>query len=177
MTAPFAFVSAFTDDPFRGNPAAIIVLDSKLPLETLQNVASTFNQPMAVFVTPSSVQSDDPTILSHDIRFITIKGTDSAICGHGSLAAAKWLFDLPQNSAIEVIHFYTHFGPIFKARKDPRGFVVIQLPAASLIDVPVEERDGIVVHVNEAFGRNTAIKAMKKGIEPFQKCRSSISQH
>ena len=177
MTAPFAFVSAFTDDPFRGNPAAVIILDSKLLLETLQKVASTFNQPMAVFVTPSSVHSDDPAILNHDIRFLTISGTDSAICGHGSLAAAKWLFDLPQNASIRVIHFFTHSGAIFKAKKDPRGFVEIQLPAAALADIPPEEQERISVHVNEAFGRDTVIKAMKRGIEPFQKCRRRIYQH
>lgn len=76
-------VDAFTDVPFRGNPAAVAVLDRFPTDRHLQEVAAELNLSETAFVVP---RSDG----DHDLRWFT-PAVEVDLCGHATLAAAHVL--------------------------------------------------------------------------------------
>ena len=66
---PFAIANAFTQEAFGGNPATIVFLN---PSDTLtQDERFSFvkgiNQPMVVFLTPTSTADNKPGVVSFDV--------------------------------------------------------------------------------------------------------------
>ena len=170
-SAPFTFANAFTSDVFGGNPAATVFLDtSKEPLEVLQGISKNFNQPMTTFVTPLSRQLRlGETVVAADVRFVTVTGVEVPICGHGSLAAAKALLGLPREASLEIkeIRFNTIKGVVITIKVLPTGFLEMELPAAVLEPLPVDEHQRIVDIMNEAFGRELKINNVVRGAGNF----------
>jgi len=76
------WVDAFTDQPFGGNPVAIIINADCLSDEQKQDIAKELNVSETVFVSKS--QSAD-----FKVQFFTPK-QESALCGHGTIGAF-WL--------------------------------------------------------------------------------------
>ena len=85
MPLEFHQVDAFTDQPFRGNPAAVYRLDSWPADELLQRIATEHNLSETAFV----VQEGD----TWRIRWFTPR-TEVPLCGHATLAAAHILFEV-----------------------------------------------------------------------------------
>jgi len=78
MTLTCYIVDAFSTQPFHGNPAAVIPLESWLPDNLLQSMAFEHNlAETAYFV---------PTPDGYDIRWFTPK-TEVDLCGHATLAS------------------------------------------------------------------------------------------
>ena len=81
-------VDAFTDTPFRGNPAAVVILENWLDDNVLQAIAAENNLSETAFVIPS------PDVAK--LRWFT-PNTEVDLCGHATLATAHVLFrDFPQ---------------------------------------------------------------------------------
>ncbi|WP_338809679.1 PhzF family phenazine biosynthesis protein [Neisseria leonii] len=81
---PIYIVDAFSDVPFRGNPAAVVLLDAWLPEGVMQQIAAENNLAETAFV----VQKGDARF---DIRwFSPLLEVD--FCGHATLAASWVLF-------------------------------------------------------------------------------------
>jgi PhzF family phenazine biosynthesis protein len=79
MKIPIYMVDAFTDQVFRGNPAAVCVLESWLPDDVLQHVAFENNHSETAFV----VGQKSP----YELRWFTpVMEVD--LCGHATLATA-----------------------------------------------------------------------------------------
>lgn len=78
-------VDSFTDTPFAGNPAAVVLLDSPADAAWMQAVAAEFNQAETAFVVTGGA-ADEPKPL----RWFTPK-VEVALCGHATLAAAHIL--------------------------------------------------------------------------------------
>lgn len=76
-------VDAFTDVLFRGNPAAVCILESWLPDATMQAIAAENNLAETAFAVPSPE--------GYGIRWFTPE-TEVALCGHATLATAHVLF-------------------------------------------------------------------------------------
>ena len=47
-------IDAFSNRPFRGNPAAVVLMNADLPEELCQSLAAEFNQPETAYVEPLS---------------------------------------------------------------------------------------------------------------------------
>lgn len=77
-------VDAFTDAPFRGNPAAICYVDEWLPDADMQSIASEMNLSETSFVVPCET--------GYAIRWFT-PTVEVNLCGHATLAAAHVLFN------------------------------------------------------------------------------------
>lgn len=73
------WVDAFTDQPFSGNPAAVIVNSDNLSDEQKQTMAREINLSETVFISKSSVAD-------FKVQFFTPK-QETALCGHGTVAA------------------------------------------------------------------------------------------
>ena len=70
-------VDAFTDTPFKGNPAAVCVLDRAVDKTWMQSVAAEMNLSETAFVLK---QEDD-----FNLRWFT-PTTEVPLCGHATLA-------------------------------------------------------------------------------------------
>ena len=170
---PFALVSAFTSKPFGGNPAAVAFVDVSLPLEYLGGLAANLNQPVLSCVSPTPLPSDDKKIVVHRIRFFVSNGKELPICGHGTVAAARVLFEQPAviTTGAHTIHFKNTNGDIFKAVKLEDGFIEIDLPSADPTVLSDDEKTKLKASVDKAFGRNVVVHNIKTGGELYEPCR------
>ncbi|OEL34795.1 putative isomerase BH0283 [Dichanthelium oligosanthes] len=115
----YAVVDAFTDEPFRGNSAAVCLLDEDgtsdgaEPLDErwMQAVAAEFNTPITAFLVRSGssgagAAGGDAAVVTAQFRirwFTPVR--ESELCGHGTLAAAHYLIasGLVECDAIEFV--------------------------------------------------------------------------
>jgi len=174
-SVPFSIAVAFSDDPFGGNPAVVVFLDTSLPLEELGKIARNFNQPILVVVSPISLTPETEGVERRSIRFFTPNGDlEPPICGHGTLAAAKVVFDLPDVIAARknVIHFETAFGKRLEATRMDDGWIEIEIPSTTPGDIDDEEKNKLKRYVDKAFGRDVKIKDIKTGGSVYEHCKS-----
>jgi len=119
-TLHFYQVDAFTDQPFRGNPAVVCLTDQPLHRRTLQAIAAEMNLSETAFVHPL----DDRTwreARTFSLRWFT-PTTEVRLCGHGTLATAAVLFDAVEVET-EEIRFETRSGSLM-AQMTERGFAL-----------------------------------------------------
>jgi len=84
MKLPYYEVSAFTTNPFGGNPAGVCPLDAWLPDAALQGIAANNNLAETAFIVP---RGND-----FELRWFT-PTVEVDLCGHATLAAAFVLFN------------------------------------------------------------------------------------
>jgi PhzF family phenazine biosynthesis protein len=118
---PLFIVDAFTSKPFRGNPAAVCLLEKSLPDESLQLIAREMNLSETAFPLPRTGPAE------YSLRWFT-PTTEVPLCGHATLASAKVLFDEVKIKA-DVIRFQTMTGELL-ARRGKHGIA---------LDFPKEE--------------------------------------
>eukprot|EP00268_Persea_americana_P021486 TRINITY_DN2143_c0_g2_i3.p1 TRINITY_DN2143_c0_g2~~TRINITY_DN2143_c0_g2_i3.p1 ORF type:complete len:303 (+),score=64.63 TRINITY_DN2143_c0_g2_i3:206-1114(+) len=116
----YSLVDAFTDTPFKGNPAAVCMLEEERGEEWMQSVAREFNAPASAFLKPIPPPSlegnqEDPVPKYHLRWFTPI--AEIQPCGHGTLAASHFLFTsgLVRTDRIE---FHTKAGLLTAKRVD-----------------------------------------------------------
>ncbi|MCU0335992.1 MAG: PhzF family phenazine biosynthesis protein [Chitinophagaceae bacterium] len=85
MTLPIYQVDAFTNEVFKGNPAAVVPLRSWLPVETMQQLAMENNLAETVFFVP--LPPDNDAGAHFHIRWFT-PTLEIDLCGHATVAAA-----------------------------------------------------------------------------------------
>lgn len=83
-------VDAFTNRPFKGNPAAVCVLDTPLDDKTYLNIAEEMNLSETAFVFPEKGNNLNNSKSLH-LRWFTPK-TEVPMCGHATLATSWILF-------------------------------------------------------------------------------------
>ena len=111
-------INTFTEEPFRGNPAAVCFLTEEKETKWMQLVAKEINLPTTAFIHFTNHQ--------WQLRWFTTT-TEIPICGHGTLASASFLWEKGLISKDEVISFQTISG-VLKARFVD-GWVQLQFPA------------------------------------------------
>jgi len=86
---PIYQVDAFTNETFKGNPAAVCVLRSKLNEKLMQHIASEITSPKLHLCFLSKICPSKKTVFS--LRWFTPK-VEVSLCGHATLATAAVLF-------------------------------------------------------------------------------------
>lgn len=86
MKLDLFWVDAFSRRPFGGNPAAVLLLESWLPDELMQAIATENGLPMTAFSVRTAAQR-------WHIRWFS-PSTEVALCGHATLATAFVLLEL-----------------------------------------------------------------------------------
>jgi PhzF family phenazine biosynthesis protein len=115
---------AFTDELFRGNPAAVVPLTQWLPDKLMQNIAMENNLSETAFFIPGDG--------CFHMRWFT-PTTEVSLCGHATLAAAHILFNHLDFSE-ETIRFQTKSGLLTVSRHE--NLLFLDFPAAHLISIP-----------------------------------------
>ena len=139
-TIPQFIVDAFTDTVFKGNPAAVCLLDKWLSDDTLQNIAKENNLSETAF----TVKNGD----HYELRWFT-PGGEIDLCGHATLATAFVLFRFIEKEA-ESLTFATQSGELVVTRK--ADYYELNFPAYSMQQVAVtsEMEEAIGVRPLEA---------------------------
>lgn len=96
----YHIIDAFTDQPFKGNPAAVCLVDQWPNEALMQNIAAEFNLSETVFAMPKAKGE-------WDIRWFT-PTTEVDLCGHATLATAAVLF--AEHKDLHTIHFHSRSG-------------------------------------------------------------------
>ncbi len=98
---PIYVVDAFTSAPFRGNPAAVCVLEQPADEAWMQSLAMEMNFAETAFVRRLE--------LGFELRWFTPK-YEVDLCGHATVAAAHTLWNECQLSRNEPLEFHTRSG-------------------------------------------------------------------
>lgn len=164
----YSVIDAFTDTPFKGNPAAVCLLEEERDESWMQAVAAEFNISETAFLS----RIDSPNLDSENghlspkfhLRWFT-PVAEVKLCGHGTIAAAHFLFtsSLVKTSIIE---FLTKSG-VLTAKKvgavqqldtstppnnkaDERFSIELNFPTISVVDCDPAEFPSIPGTLNGA---------------------------
>src|SRR5437667_12852054 len=100
-------VDAFTDQPFRGNPAAVCLLDRERAAQWMQHVGAEMNLSETAFL----LRRDD----GWSLRWFT-PATEVDLCGHATLASAHALWSERVLGDKEAARFHTRSGLLTATR-------------------------------------------------------------
>jgi PhzF family phenazine biosynthesis protein len=144
-------VDAFTNEPFKGNPAGVCLLDKNIDEQTMQLIAREMNLSETAFIIPS----EDDKAGCYQLRWFTPE-VEIPLCGHATLAASKILFDMI-HIPVETITYRTKSGKL-TCKKESNGFI---------LDFPIDYYEnsnapgdlirslGVKKLVNTVYGKNT----------------------
>jgi PhzF family phenazine biosynthesis protein len=108
MRVPLYIVDAFTDQPFRGNPAAVCMLSGAADGTWMQNMAREMNLSETAFLHP---EGD-----GYRLRWFT-PAVEVALCGHATLASAHVLWETNRLPFTDLAKFYTQSGVLAAERR------------------------------------------------------------
>jgi PhzF family phenazine biosynthesis protein len=130
-------VDVFTNEYFKGNPAAVCILDEEIDDRYMKSIASEMNLSETAFVLPIDIESN-----VYSLRWFTPE-VEVSLCGHGTIGTAKVLFDVMGIEADEII-FETMSGKLI-AKKSDDGIG---------IDMPLDTPEDIIMPAGllEALG-------------------------
>jgi PhzF family phenazine biosynthesis protein len=138
-------VDAFTDRPFKGNPAAVCLLNEKISDEQMQNIAFEMNLSETAFL----IKKDG----GYDLRWFT-PSAEVDLCGHATLASSHILWEKKQAEKNEKLKFHTKSG-ILEASYTPKG---IELNFPLIEEHPIETPAGLI----KALGAKPIYTGMTK---------------
>ena len=147
-------IDAFASQPFRGNPAAVVPLESWLPDDVMLSIAMENNLAETAFFIPNAN--------GYELRWFT-PTIEMDLCGHATLATGFLIFEVLGTDK-GILRFQTRSGELTVEKKD--GRFVLDFPSrpgaaaeapAGLIDAigaePKEilkSRDYMLVYESEA---------------------------
>lgn len=138
-------VDAFTNRPFKGNPAAVVPLDQWEDDSWLQDVAMEMNLSETAFLVPNAQ--------GFDLRWFT-PTTEVDLCGHATIASSVVLAHLGKLADGSDVTFSTRSGILGAKRKGSQ----IQLDFPALPVKPCDPPSGVLDSLNvkaRSVGRST----------------------
>jgi PhzF family phenazine biosynthesis protein len=135
MTKPVPIhqVDAFTDEPFRGNPAAVCVLDAPRGADWMQAVAEEMNLAETAFLWREAGV--------WRLRWFT-PAVEVPLCGHATLASAHVLWESERAPAAATIEFETLSGRLAAAREGE--WIRLDFPALPPLSTPCAPPAGLL---------------------------------
>jgi len=121
-------IDAFTSEPFKGNPAAVCILDTPGDAAWMQNIAREMNLSETAFIVPK------PN--AFDLRWFT-PTTEVDLCGHATLASAHALWEESILREDQPAHFNTRSGLLTAYRRG--GWIELDFPANTVETIPPPE--------------------------------------
>lgn len=144
-------VDAFTDQVFKGNPAAVCILPEWIPEPLMQNIAIENNLSETAFAVKSGKD--------YDLRWFT-PGGEIDLCGHATLATAFVLLSFYEKDS-DSISFHTKSGKL--TVKKVEELYEMDMPAYELKQIPVtkEMTQAIGFQPEEAYMGRDLVCLMK----------------
>jgi PhzF family phenazine biosynthesis protein len=111
-------IDAFTSQPFRGNPAAVCLLDGERDAAWMQSVAAEMNLSETAFLLPRDGE--------FSLRWFT-PAVEVALCGHATLASAHALWQEGALATDATARFHTKSGLLTAAQNG--DWIELDFPA------------------------------------------------
>jgi PhzF family phenazine biosynthesis protein len=149
MQLDIQVVDAFTDSVFKGNPAAVVVLDNWLSDRLMQQIAMENNLSETAFVLPS-----DEGLFQ--IRWFS-PISEIEFCGHATLASAFVLFNQFPDKR-HLVFSATTVGKL-TARKTPDGVMQMDFPSSKpekVLTIPVSLTNALSIPSINVYKNNQA---------------------
>jgi len=137
-------VNAFSSEPFKGNPAAVIINDECLGKEVMQRIAAENNLSETAFIKPLGVGN-------YSIRWFS-PTSEADACGHATLASAWVLFN--KGKVGDVIKFQTQIIGELTATLLEDGLIQMSFPSREAVPVekiPTELSSGLSIQPKEVL--------------------------
>ncbi len=131
-------IDAFTNTAFKGNPAAVCILDDWLEESLMQKIAMENNLAETAFLVKNGER--------YHIRWFTPE-LEVDLCGHATLASAYVLFNYYHVSD-KIISFYSARSGPLSVEKEQHGYMTMNFPADEL------RQEGEIPELAEALGRS-----------------------
>ncbi|MBO0727152.1 MAG: PhzF family phenazine biosynthesis protein [Blastocatellia bacterium] len=143
MAVPILHIDAFTSEPFKGNPAAVCLLDELSSAEWMQNVAAEMNLSATAFVVP---RQDG----GFDLRWFT-PAIEIPLCGHATLASAHSLWEAGRLAEDKEARFHTLSGRLTASRNGDR--IEMDFPAlpADKAELPRAVEEALKIEPQAVF--------------------------
>jgi len=153
-------VDSFANQPFKGNPAGVCILEKELPEELMQSIALEMNLSETAFCVPQGNSGFD-TAEKFDLRWFT-PAVEVNLCGHATLATAKILFDEYGNRS-KVLHFFTKSGELVVSKEGGKLRMNFPCDPSDEADIPADALKalGIVNPVHTASSKNMKMKLIE----------------
>jgi len=137
-------VDAFTNQAFKGNPAAVCILTDPQNDDWMQNVAAEMNLSETAFIIPQDN--------GYSLRWFT-PVAEVDLCGHATLASAHVLWENGHLNMGSEARFFTNSGVLSAKRKD--DWIELNFPSEPDEEsaCPIHLLDGLGVDVTYV-GRN-----------------------
>jgi PhzF family phenazine biosynthesis protein len=110
-------VDAFTDKPFKGNPAGVMIVTDEVSSDWMQNVAFEMNLSETAFVLSKGNELQ--------IRYFT-PTQEVSLCGHATLASSHIIYELGLKAVNETIKFRAKAADL--AIKKENDWIVMDFP-------------------------------------------------
>ncbi len=130
MSIPVFQIDAFASTAFKGNRAAVCILNEPRPVKWMQDVAAEMNLSETAFVEPKGDE--------YNLRWFT-PAVEVNLCGHATLASAHALWSAELHDKDKPCRFHTCSGVLVASRKDQ----LIELDFPALTTSQVDEPDGL----------------------------------
>ena len=160
MSQRIVQVDAFTNEPFRGNPAAVCVLAEPAGEPWMTNVAREMNLSETAFLHP---ERD-----GWRLRWFT-PVAEVALCGHATLASAHVLWEEGHVPADHPARFHTRSGLLSARRVD--GWIELDFPSNAA--TPERPPDGLL----DSLGLQSAVATARSRFDWLVEVDSAASVH
>ncbi|HQR35361.1 MAG TPA: PhzF family phenazine biosynthesis protein [Blastocatellia bacterium] len=127
MEIPLLQIDAFASQAFKGNPAAVCLLESAKPADWMQNVGAEMNLAETAFVVPRAEEG------KYDLRWFT-PAIEIPLCGHATLASAHALWETGRLAETKEARFHTMSGELICRRAGKQ----IEMDFPALIALPAD---------------------------------------
>lgn len=141
MRIPIYQIDTFTNEKFKGNPAAVCPLEKWIEDDLMQNIASENNLSETAFF----VRDDN----EYKLRWFTPKG-EIDLCGHATLAAAYVIFTYLDKSIMKV-KFNTISGVLEVVKEGNLLTMIFPSRAGEKCEVPEELIKGLGKKPKEVY--------------------------
>ena len=163
---PLFQVDAFANAAFKGNPAAVCLLEEELSEKTMQAIAAENNLSETAFL----LKRED----GYDLRWFT-PTVEVKLCGHATLASAHILWQQGMLDHTETARFHTRSGLLTAVQNDE--WIELDFPASfeEERDLPRGAVDALGVSpVNAVFSETRFIVELASA-EEVEQCNPDFS--
>jgi len=164
-------IDAFTNEVFKGNYAAVVVLNEWLPTEVMQNIASENNLSETAFVKQNEKSS-------YEIRWFSPL-CEINFCGHATLAASFVLFehyiDGNETDNREIVFSTQHVGKLSVTQAE-KGFIKMLFPnrlPETVSNIPKVLISALSIKPSEVLRNNQAYFALYENAQDILKLEAN----
>lgn len=158
-------IDAFTNQVFKGNPAAVVPLEEWLPNHIMQQIAAENNLAETAFFVKEGTK--------FHIKWFT-PTVEIELCGHATLASAFVIFNY-LNYSENIIHFTCLVGDLFVTKED--DWITLNFPSIATcpIKTPSILSQAIGSHPIAFYDSNSKYLALLENEEAVRNCQPDFS--